>query len=82
MNKENPEDVQKFISAHRRLVNALIVLANVFSPTEENVTDFALIRDHVLLPIYGQKEESSTHYTLQSRETVPFKVDKHFVNHD
>ena len=55
-------------------MNALIILANVFSPSEENVTDFALIRDHVLLPLYGQKEETSSHYTLQSREMVQFKV--------
>ena len=74
MNKENEEEVQSFISSHRRLVNALIILANVFTPSEESVTDFALIRDHVLLPLYGVKEEDSCYYTLKSREMVQYKV--------
>ena len=64
----------QFIAKYKRIVNALIILANIFTPTEGSVRDYALIRDHILLPLFGTVEgenpDGSHLYSKASINTI------------
>ena len=60
--------MNRFISSHRRIVNALIILANIYSPSEESTPDFALLRDHILLPLLSDPS------IADPRATIHFKA--------
>ena len=63
-------------------MNALIILANIYTPTEGSVRDYALIRDHILLPLFGTVEgenpDGSRMYSRASINTI-FRHVRHFL---
>ena len=62
LNKDDKIAVESFISSHRTLVNSLIVLSTVYMPSEDNYDDYALIRDHILIPLFGKADIQHVHF--------------------
>ena len=53
LNMSDEAAVAQFVADNRRVVNALITLSTIYSPTEANFSNYALLRDHVLRPLFA-----------------------------
>ena len=62
LNKDDKMAVESFVSSHRALINSLIVLSTVYMPSEDMYDDYALIRDHILIPLFGKEDISHVHF--------------------
>lgn len=62
LNKDDKSAVENFISSHRTLINSLIVLSTVYMPSEDSYDDYALIRDHILIPLFGKEDIPHVHF--------------------
>ena len=70
---------EEFVEKHKNIVNALILLSNVFSPSESTYEGFTLLRDHLLLPIYGKKNEEDK-YPNEEISKIHFHVNCKLIN--
>lgn len=80
LNKDDKIAVENFISSHRTLINSLIVLSTVYMPSEDNYDDYALLRDHVLIPLFGKEDIPHVHFHVSIPLFIELRLLIFFVN--
>ena len=79
LDTSNEEAIAQFVSTHRSVMNSIITLSTIFAPTEANFTNYALLRDHVLLPLFASSQ--SRPYPPEVLSTVHHHVPQQFGCH-